>query len=261
MTRLVFFANNRLGWRVARLLKEHGAQIAAVVVHPPNRARFRGEIVDVCGPDTRVIEAPALHDATTIAQLREAQPDLGLSAAFGYIVRAPVLTLFPRGVINIHTGYLPYNRGAYPNVWPIIDGSPAGVALHYMDEGIDTGPIISRQRVPVLPTDTGETLYERLEDAAVQLIAETWPLIDRSPTPLATVPNRGGSFHRKADVDSIDRIDLGATVRAGDLINLLRARTFSGYRGAYFEEGPGRRVYLRLFLEYDEEHNDKQRAE
>ena len=88
---------------------------------------------------------------------------------FGYILRPNFLRLIPRGCVNVHPALLPYNRGAYPNVWSIVDGSPAGVTIHFVDEGIDTGDIIAQAQVVIEPVDTGESLYRKLERGAVAL--------------------------------------------------------------------------------------------
>ena len=71
-------------------------------------------------------------------------------------------TIPPKGCINFHLSYLPYNRGKKPNVWPIIDGSPAGVTMHYIDNDIDSGSIVAQSEVKVDIVDTGKTLYNKL---------------------------------------------------------------------------------------------------
>jgi methionyl-tRNA formyltransferase len=171
---------------------------------------------------------------------------MGVSVLFGYILRAPFLSLFPRGIVNLHPAFLPYNRGAYPNVWSIVERTPAGATLHYVDAGVDTGDIVSQATVPVSQTDTGATLYSRLEQAAFALFRDTWPRLRAGDAPRVPQPP-GGTSHRVADVARIDAIDLDHSYRARDLIDILRARTFPPYSGAYFEVD-GRRVYMRLEL-------------
>ncbi len=61
-----------------------------------------------------------------------------------------------------------------------------------------------------------------------------------------------GTYHRTRDVEGVDEIELDKTYVASDLINILRARTFPPYKGAYFIIN-GRRIYMRLHLEYGEE--------
>src|SRR5690606_23646870 len=141
--------------------------------------------------------------------------------------------------------YLPYNRGAHPNVWSIVEETPAGVTLHYVDAGIDTGDIVAQREVPVAPSDTGGSLYRKLERAGLELLQEAWPHIMPGRVRRHTRPRHSGSLLVVAQLGEFDRIDLDEDSRARDLINLLRARTLPPYKGAYFAE-KGRRVYIRL---------------
>ena len=177
-----------------------------------------------------------------IAALR---PDIGLSIYYRHIFKPEIISLFPQGIINLHTAYLPYNRGAYPNVWSIVDQTPAGVTLHYIDEGIDTGPIIAQEYVPVTAFDTGETLNNRLTDAAFELFKQTWPKISDGTI-------KHGTYHNVADVEKIDEIHLDETYVARDLINVLRARTYPPYDGAYFIDN-GEKIYMELNLRKEDD--------
>lgn len=247
--RYVYFANNRVGHEVVRWLVERGERPVALVVHPASRAKHRQDIIDATelAPEY-IFEGPMLRDPTTVAALRQLRPELGLSVLFDYILRPEILAVFPRGCLNLHPALLPYNRGQYPNVWSIVEGTPAGVTLHYMDEGIDTGDIVAQCEVPVTPTDTGESLYRKLEAASLRLFREVWPRVVEETASSVPQPHGVGTNHRTRDVDYIDAIDLDAVYTARYLINVLRARTFPPYPGAYFVH-EGRRIYLRLILE------------
>lgn len=251
--RILYLGNNWVGWQVLSWLKEQGEDIVGLVVHPPDRRKYGDEIVKTLDlPENRVYDGSTLRDPAVLAALKELAPDIGLSVMFGHILRPEFLNIFPQGVLNLHPSYLPYNRGQYPNVWSIVEGTPAGATLHYVDPGVDTGDIVAQKQVTVEPVDTGETLYRKLERAAVALFTETWPTIKAGTVPRRPQPGSGGTSHRTADVADIDEISLDRSYRAGDLINILRARTFPPYAGAYFNVD-GRRVYLRLHLEYERE--------
>ncbi len=245
--RLVCFANNWTGWQVLEYLRGQPDQIVALVIHPPPKRKFGDEILAAAAlEEDRIFDASTLGDPGVVDAIGKLAPDIGVSLLLSYILRKPMLDLFPKGVINLHPAYLPFNRGQYTNVWSIVDRTPAGTTLHYIDEGIDTGEVIAQRQVEVDLTDTGEMLYRKLERASVDLFIETWPLI-REDSP-ARDPQAGeGTYHRAADVDRIDRIDLDRTYTARELIDILRARTFPPYEGAYLEQD-GRRIYLRLSL-------------
>ena len=119
--------------------------------------------------------------------------------------------------MNLHPSFLPYNRGANPNVWSIIDRTPAGVSLHYVDQGVDTGDLIAQHEVEVLPWDTGFTLYGKLEEAAVTLFQENWASIRRGAIPRHIQPSEAGTSHTTREVAQLDCIpDLSAVTRDGN---------------------------------------------
>lgn len=250
--RLLIFANNRLGWHVVEWLRSR-ANIVGLVVHPDTRASYRGRIVGAAGvPEEYVFDGSTLRQPEVIEKIRGLDVTMGLSVLFDYILRPELLSVFPRGVLNLHPSYLPYNRGQYPNVWSIVEGTPAGVSLHHIDEGIDTGAIVARRQVPIEPIDTGETLYRKLENEGLALLQDTWvSILDDETDEIAQSPDEG-TAHRRCDVEQIDAIDLDREYRAGELIDILRARTFPPHSGAWFEH-EGRRVYMRLSLDYGEE--------
>jgi methionyl-tRNA formyltransferase len=157
-----------------------------------------------------------------------------------------VIQLFPRGCINLHAALLPYNRGWHTNVWPIIDGSPAGITIHYIDPGVDTGDIIAQHRIPIEPTDTGGSLHEKIIRRQVDLFKEIWPLLREGKTSRTPQDHSKATGHRKAELGEISCIHLDRIYRAGDLINLLRARTYPPYPSAYYVEGE--RTYVRIEL-------------
>ena len=253
--RVLLLGNGRVAADLAREIRIGGDEICGLVVHPPERARDRPMLERAAGvgPD-RTVEGHRLRDPLTHAKLRSFQPDIAVSAYFGFIVPPEVLEAVPQGSVNVHPSFLPHNRGAHPNVWSIVDRSPAGVTLHWMDQGIDTGPIIAQRQVNVEPVDTGASLYARLEDAAVALFRETWPAVRAGTAPRQEQPP-GGSAHRVRDLDAIDCIDLNRTYTARQLLDLLRARSFPPYPGAFFED-QGKRVYLRLELSYADGEGD-----
>ena len=91
--------------------------------------------------------------------MRKLRPTSPSRFLFAYVVNDDFIELFPKGCINLHPALLPHNRGRFPNIWSIVSKTPAGVTLHYIDEGIDTGDVIAQKEVPVEVTDTGAELF------------------------------------------------------------------------------------------------------
>jgi methionyl-tRNA formyltransferase len=254
--RIVYLGNNWVGWQILSWLKGQGEEIVGLVLHPAHKQKCAQEMKEIADlPESCVFDGSQLREYETFQAIQSLRPDIALSVLFGYLLKPSFLNLFPEGCINLHPAYLPYNRGAYPNVWSIIEDTPSGVTLHYIDEGVDTGDIIAQHEVTVEPVDTGKTLYHKLEQTSIALFQEMWPLIKAGTAPRSRQPDESGTYHRTKDVERIDAIDLDQTYVARDLVNTLRARTFPPYTGAYFEED-GKRVYMHLQLFYEEEEEE-----
>jgi methionyl-tRNA formyltransferase len=75
------------------------------------------------------------------------QSDFILSFGFRKIISENIIKKLKKKIINIHLSYLPFNRGAHPNFWSFIENTPAGVSIHEIDKGIDSGNIILRKKI------------------------------------------------------------------------------------------------------------------
>jgi len=246
--KILYLANNYSGLEILLWLRQCNENIVGLVIHPEIKQKYGKEIIKASGlTEENIFFADSLHSPQILSRIKKLTPDIAISVFFGYLLKKNFLELFPEGCINLHPGYLPYNKGAFPNVWSIIEGTPSGVTIHYVDDGIDTGEIITQKKVDVEFTDTGESLYRKLEQASIELFKETWPDLKEGKSICLAKSNAEGSFHRVSDVDKIDEIDLSKSYQALDLINLLRARTFPPYNGAYVIEN-GEKIYLQLQL-------------
>ena len=135
--RIVCLCNNWLGWQVLQWLSDQGQEIVGVVVHP----EAEGECLDGIRSVAARTKCVVLEDSSVAApeglqRIQACKADMAVSVLFRNMLRKPFLDLFPRGCINLHPAFLPYNRGNYPNVWSIVDKTPAGVTLHYIDEDV-----------------------------------------------------------------------------------------------------------------------------
>jgi methionyl-tRNA formyltransferase len=179
--------------------------------------------------------------------LKVPEADIAISA-WGRIFKKSFIDLFPLGIVNLHGSYLPQNRGLHGNAWAFIDRF-SGVSIHYIDEGIDTGDLIARRRIPVLHTDTAGSLYERTLDEMAQLFSEYWPLIKAGTnprTPQSQLPEPP-SYHSAVDIDALDRIDLDAPTTARQVIDQLRSRTYGNVSHAYHLEN-GAKTHVGVFF-------------
>ena len=112
--------------------------------------------------------------------LQNEQVDLVVLAGFMRIVGPGLLAAFPRRIINIHPSLLPKCPGLRAWEQALVAGeSVAGCTVHYVDEGVDTGPVIAQAEVDVLPDDTAETLHARIQEAEHVLYPEVIDLFAR----------------------------------------------------------------------------------
>ncbi len=132
----------------------------------------------------------------TAAVLDVAQPDMLVAYRYRHIVPKWVLDEYQ--AVNLHPSYLPWNRGADPNFWSFVDNTPKGVTVHWMDEHLDTGPIIAQRRIEMPYGWTTDEFYEHLRRSVVLLFGEVWPRIKTGTAP-AIPQQAGGSYHRLED--------------------------------------------------------------
>jgi methionyl-tRNA formyltransferase len=180
--------------------------------------------------------------------ITQTEPDLILAAGFRHIVPENILDIPELGAVNLHKSYLPYNRGANPNVWSIVENNPAGTSIHYMTPDVDEGPIIDRQKVPVKSDDDARDLYERLEDAQVEQFKRMWEPIRDGEVETIEQASEEGTYHYKKEFVDLWEIDLNEEVRVGDFIDRLRSLTFPPYDNAHFEKD-GEKFQVEISIE------------
>lgn len=131
-----------------------------------------------------------------ITPSQAARHDMLVSYGYRHVLKPDVLAACP--AVNLHISYLPWNRGADPNLWSWVDGTPKGVTIHVMDEGVDTGPILVQRAVSFYPDETLTSSYHRLCADIEDLFATHWPLI-REGRIVPKPQGLGGTSHRKAE--------------------------------------------------------------
>jgi phosphoribosylglycinamide formyltransferase 1 len=130
-----------------------------------DRARERGLPAQfiVPGKFRTKLDEPA--EAALLEALRQAEVDLVVLAGFMRILKGELLRVFAHKVVNIHPALLPAFSGLEAWKQALDYGVKlTGVTVHFVDQGIDTGPIIAQATVPILPGDTPETLHARIQE-------------------------------------------------------------------------------------------------
>lgn len=181
MARVVFMGTPQFAVPILGAIAEHH-QLVGVVTQPDRRAG-RGRKVALSPVKQAALERglPVFQPETlraqeAVAHLADWRPDVCVVAAFGQILRPPVLAIPPHGCLNVHASLLPRYRGAAPIPAAILAGDPVtGVTIMRMDEGMDTGPILAQTECPITPGDTTGSLTAKLADLGAQVLVETLP--------------------------------------------------------------------------------------
>ena len=151
------------------------------VISQPDRPKGRGQ--QLVPPPVKLVAERAgipilqplkIRTAEFLQALSTWQPDLIAVAAYGRILHTPILRLPPMGCVNVHGSLLPKYRGAAPVQWAVINGeTETGITTMFMDEGMDTGPMLLQERLDISPDDTAGTLAPRLAELGGRLLVDT----------------------------------------------------------------------------------------
>jgi phosphoribosylglycinamide formyltransferase-1 len=159
------------------------AEIALVVSNNPGAGaldRAAGAGLPTLCINHRTFDQRENFDRAVVKALQDADVELVVLAGFMRIITAPFIEAFPERIINIHPALLPAFPGMHVQKQAIDYGARfSGCTVHFVDGGVDTGPIIIQAVVPILPGDTVEILSARILEQehliyprAIQLIAE-----------------------------------------------------------------------------------------
>lgn len=134
------------------------------------RESFWGTEVPAYARQVPTLVVPNVNDARCIAFIQEHAPDV-IAVCGTSVLKPEVFSLAPMGTVNIHTGITPEYRSADPIFWALYRGEPdkVGVTIHYIDRGIDTGPILHQETVPVYADDTLASIYVRCVQRGAEL--------------------------------------------------------------------------------------------
>ena len=179
--RTVFMGSPEFALPILRVLAS-ASQVIGVITQPDKPAG-RGRVLTpppiknlALSLGIPVIQPAHLREPAAMDQLQSWAPELIVVAAFGQILRPAVLDLPRFGCLNVHASLLPRWRGAAPIQAAILAGDElTGVTIMRMDPGIDTGPILGKRELAILPEDTAASLGERLAELGAQLLIEVLP--------------------------------------------------------------------------------------
>jgi methionyl-tRNA formyltransferase len=245
--RTVWVSFDVIGRRCVEACAEAGAQVVGIVTLPgpvdPNRSgqcRF-DDLADELGAE--LIESADINSPETVATIRDLEPDSIFVVGWSQLVHEELIATAKDGVFGMHPSLLPKHRGRAPIPWAILSGlAKTGVTLFEIaDPTADSGSVVGQVELPIAEDETATTLYERIEEAHVELIREHVPQLAKGTAPrIPQDATRASSWPKRTPADGI----IDWETRAPYLDAWVRAQT-RPYPGAFTFLGPAKLVVWR----------------
>ena len=240
--RLAFMGTPDFAVPILEALRAAGHEIAAVYTQPP-RPAGRGHqpqpspVARAAAAAGIPVRTPAKLDAAEVKAFRALVLDAAVVAAYGLILPPTVLGAPRLGCINVHASLLPRWRGAAPIQRALLAGdSETGVTIMQMDAGLDTGPMLLKEAVPIGPKATAQELHDRLAALGASLVVRALAGLAAGTLAAVQQPAEGVTYAKKLAREE-GRLDWRKT--AAELERAVRA--LNPAPGVWLEHG-GERI-------------------
>ncbi len=182
----------------------------------------------------RTSQPATLRDADAVKAIAKVGADALVVAAYGLILPTEVLDIFQYGCINIHASLLPRWRGAAPIQHALLAGdSETGISIMRMEEGLDTGPVFTMERIQIEPRDTSSTLHDKLAALGARCIVHALAGIESDTLRAEPQSTEGITYAHKVTREQA-RIDW--KLPAAELDRAVRALNPFPAAFSYFDE-------------------------
>jgi methionyl-tRNA formyltransferase len=242
--RIVFIGTGEIGVPTLKALLNSEHEVVGIVTQPDKPVGREQQIETppikkalLSGaPGGRVLPGPILQsaqikDQQAIEEIRVLKPDVIVVMAYGQILPRDVLEIPRLACLNVHASLLPRWRGAAPIQAAIAAGDrETGITVMYMDEGLDTGDILLQHKIEILPSNTGESLHDRLSHVAPEALLESVRLLAAGNTPRVRQDNAHATYAPKLKREH-GRIDWSESAEAVE----RKIRAFNPWPGAFMK--------------------------
>lgn len=189
--RILFIGTGQIGLPTLRTLVSTPAHEVVGVITQPDKPAGRG-LANQPSPIAqealtlrlRTYKPESINSPASQAQIHYLKPDIAVVIAYGQILKKNILELPSLGCLNVHASLLPRHRGASPIQSAILAGDRhTGITIMWMDEGLDTGPILYQKETLIRFGDTAQTLHDRLAEMAPDCLLHALELIQAGNPP------------------------------------------------------------------------------
>ena len=225
-----------------------------LVVTQPDRPKGRGKKlsptpVKLLAEKYRlpIYQPERIKERGAIAEIHRYAAQCAVLVAYGQLLPKAFLDLFPLGVLNVHASLLPRHRGAAPIQRALLAGeSTTGVTIMLLDEGMDSGPVLTQRELPISVEDNSGSLHEKLARAGAELLLET---LEQWRAGLIQPRLQDNSAATYAPPINKQELRLNWQLPADRLVNAVRA--FDPWPGAYtFYQQKRLKCYRARLLEW-----------
>lgn len=172
-----------------------------------------------------------INSSETLNWINDKEPDIIFCFGWSRLLKNEILNVAPMGVVGFHPALLPQNRGRHPIIWALALGlSETGSTFFFMDEGADTGDILSQEKIKILPEDNAGSLYQKVTDMALGQIKKIIPMLKAGQFERLKQNHSKSNYWRKRGIQD-GKIDW--RMNAETVHNLVRALS-KPYIGAHF---------------------------
>jgi methionyl-tRNA formyltransferase len=217
---------------LVEVIKNNGNVVAVIT---KKKSVFNSDFVDL-SIISKKFKIPSffvedINSIDTLKKIKNLNVDIIFCFGWSTLIKKELLKLPKYGVIGFHPSLLPRNRGRHPIIWPLVLGlNETGSTFFKMDEGADTGDILSQKKIVIENSDNAKSLYEKIKLTAIKQVIDFMPSIN-SKTFILEKQNHdlANSFRKRAKKDGI--IDFRMSAKS--IYNLIRGLSYP-YPGAIF---------------------------
>ena len=231
--RIVYIGVVDFSFYCLETLLANNAQVVGVVTSKDNS--YNSDFRDLT-PVAERYEIPVhysrnINSKATLEWIQEKRPDVIFCWGISQLIKPELLSLPPMGIVGVHPSLLPQNRGRHPLIWALALGlKTSGLTFFFMDEGTDTGPILSQREFDIESTDDASTLYQKIKDSAYVQIPEFLPQLTSGDYQITPQSEEKANYWRKRSrKDGVIDWRMGTE----SVLGLVRALT-RPYPGAEF---------------------------
>jgi methionyl-tRNA formyltransferase len=236
--RVIFIGTGDIGVPTLQALLQSREHRLAGVVTQPDKPIGRAQGIEsgpikkaIAGTTMPILQPARIKDRQAIDEIGALKPEAVIVMAYGQILPRDLLEIPSAACLNLHASLLPRWRGAAPIQAAIAAGDrETGITVMYVAEGLDTGDILLRRKIDILPTDTGGSLHDRLAQIAPNALFDALTMLAKGIAPRIPQDNTLATYAPKLTRDD-GRIDWS---KSAEVIE-RKIRAFNPWPGAFMK--------------------------